>query len=410
MFNLPYGSGNIQLNITRVKEKIDVFTPPDHEQDALHEKDMDEFLSHHEMKIPSDATISIAINDNTRPNRYDLLLTGLLRYLERHHCQRDRIDIWIASGTHHPLEKKTYKGFIPLRIVENYRIHSHDCDDSSNLVYLGKTSRETPVWVNKDFFNSDLKITIGTIEPHHFMGFSGGAKTAAIGLAGRETIEQNHYLLLQPHTESTRYSDNPMRMDVEEIGDLLNIDFCFNAIMDHKKNVISLLWGKPREVMAEGIYLSKKICQVTIHEKYDLVITSAGGFPKDINFYQAHKAISNACMICKEGAEIILAAECREGAGNQRYLQFMQGKHSFSEVMDGFSRIPFEIGPHKAYLLARQGLRYSISLRSSMDDEMVRTLLLKPLPSLQQVLNDFDISTGKRIALLPYGGLTVPDV
>lgn len=410
MFNLPYGSGNIPLNITRVKENIDVFTPPDHEQEALHEKDIDDFLSHQGMKIPSDTTISIAINDNTRPNRYDLLLTGLLRYLEQHHCQRDRIDIWIASGTHHPLDKKTYKGFIPLQIVENYRIHSHDCDDPSNLVFLGKTSRETPVWVNKDFFTSDLKITIGTIEPHHFMGFSGGAKTAAIGLAGRETIEQNHHLLLQPHTESTRYSDNPMRMDVEEIGDLLNIDICFNAITDHKKNVISLLWGKPREVMAEGIDLSKKICQVTIHEKYDLVITSAGGFPKDINFYQAHKAISNACMICKDGAEIILAAECREGAGNQRYLQFMQGKHSFSEVMDGFSRIPFEIGPHKAYLLARQGLRYSISLRSGMDDEMVRTLLMKPLPSLQQVLDDFDISTGKRIALLPYGGLTVPDV
>ena len=410
MIKLPYGSGNITLDISRLRENIDIITPPSHEQNALTEKDLDEFLAAHEIKIPPNAAISIAINDNTRPNRYDLLLTGLLRYFEQHHCHRDNIDIWIASGTHHPLEEEAYKDFIPLPIVENYRIYSHDCDDPSNLVYVGKTSRATAVWVNQDFFNSDLKITIGTIEPHHFMGFSGGAKTAAIGLAGRETIEQNHHLLLQPHTETAHYADNPMRMDVEEIGDLLNIEVCFNAIMDHEKNVIRLVWGKPREVMIEGVSLSKKICQVTIPEKYDLVIASAGGFPKDINFYQAQKAISNACMICKDGAEIILAAECRAGAGNDRFLQFMQGKRSFSEVMDEFSRIPFQIGPHKAYLLARQGLQYHISLKSSMDDEMVRTLLMTPLPSLQHALDDFDASPGKRIAILPYGGLTVPDV
>ncbi len=408
--HIPYGAEHIALDISHYIGKIDIYYPPTSDEEPINDTDVHAFLEEQELKIPEQGTISIAINDNTRPNRYDLLLNGLLHHLEKHNCHSDRIDIWIASGTHTPIEKSSYEDFIPPAIVEKYRIHSHDCDESSNLVYLGRTSRDTPVWVNKDFFSSDLKITIGTIEPHHFMGFSGGSKTAAIGMAGRETIVKNHHLLLQPHTETAQYIANPMRMDVEEIGDMLDIDICFNAIMDQYKNVLRLLWGKPRQVMLEGIDWSKKVCQVMVPDKYDLVITSAGGFPKDINFYQAQKAITNACMICKDGAEIILAAECREGAGNQRFLQFMQGKHTFSEVIDEFSHIPFEIGPHKAYLLARQGLKYGISLKSSMDEGVVQAMLMTPLTSLQCALDNIEVSSGRKIAVLPYGGLTVPNL
>ncbi|HAF61262.1 MAG TPA: nickel-dependent lactate racemase [Anaerolineaceae bacterium] len=407
--DIPYGSGSIQLDLSRFQENFDIFYPPHLEEKPLAEKDIERFLEKQVVNFKADATISIAINDNTRPARNDLLLKTLLYYLESKNIQRDRIVIWIAMGTHTPLDPARYKDIIPSEIVESYRIYAHNCDLQNNLLYLGETSHGTPVYINKMFFESDIKITIGTIEPHHFMGFSGGAKTAGIGLAGRETIEKNHTLLLQPHTETAEYSRNPMRMDLEEIGDMLKIDTCFNAIMDHHKNVIRLFWGKPRDVMVAGIEWSKKLCQISVPDLYDVVIASAGGFPKDINFYQAQKAITNACMICKKGGSIILLAECREGPGNQRFYEFMQGKRDFSEVIEKFRDIPFAIGPHKAYLLARQGLQYDLFLKSSMDDNMVRTMLMTPLPSLQEMVGN-ETMPNKKIALLPYAALTVPNL
>jgi len=406
--DIPYGSGTIPLTLSQT-QNIDIFHPPHLDEKYLTEKDIELFLEMQQINFNQDQTISIVINDNTRPARNDLLLKTLLAHLEKLNIRRKRIDIWIATGTHTPISPKYYKDFIPSEIVENYRIYSHNCDLRSNLLYLGETSSATPVYINKKFFESNIKITIGTVEPHHFMGFSGGAKTAGIGLAGRETIEKNHSLLLQPHTETAEYSKNPMRMDLEEIGDMLEIDACFNTIMDQHKNVIRLLWGKPREVMHEGIEWSKKLCQISVSHQYDVVIASAGGFPKDINFYQAQKAITNACMICKKGGSIILVAECREGPGNQRFYEFMQGKKTFTEVINKFKDIHFEIGPHKAYLLARQGLQYDIFLKSSMDDSMVRSMLMTPLTSLQELMNSGNLSNSK-IAILPYGALTVPNL
>ncbi len=75
---------------------------------------------------------------------------------------------------------------------------SHDSEDGGWLVNLGTTPNGTPVWTNKAFYQSDLKIVVGNIEPHQFVGFSGGVKTAAVGLAGLESINHNHALLTDP--------------------------------------------------------------------------------------------------------------------------------------------------------------------------------------------------------------------
>jgi len=404
---LPYGSSEITFKITDKKVNIDVFYPPKIEDSPLNAENVYEILCKSKLTIPENGQIAIAINDKTRPMRYDLLLIPLLHYLEEVGIPKKDITLFVSTGTHTPLSPEEYVEFIPLKVVNNYQILCHDCDNADCLRYLGTTSRGTPVLINKVFYTADIKITLGNIEPHHFMGFSGGAKTAGIGLTGRSTIEANHHLLLQPNTLSGEYEKNPMRQDLEEIGDLIQITACLNAVMDHKKNILRVFWDTPRTVMQQGIPESRKLTQAAIPPLYDLVITSANGFPKDINLYQAQKALTNACMICKPGGSIILAAECREGAGNQKYEAFMKGKSSFQQVLDEFGKIPFQIGPHKAYLIARQGLKYKLYLQSSMPDSLVKRLLLSPICSVQEMLDKLNLS-GMRIAILPYGASTMP--
>jgi nickel-dependent lactate racemase len=404
-YQIPYGNGKIELEIPRKNVKVDTWLPPESTNAVLNAGNVTEILHKEPLIVNKNNQIAIAINDNTRPVPYEVLLIPLLHYLNDQEIERERIVIFISTGTHRPLKKSDYCKYIPQEVVDQYEIMSHNCDAKGQFTDLGFTSRGTPVLINTRFMQADVKITIGNIEPHHFMGFSGGAKTAGIGLAARETIEANHRLLLEPNTVTGEYQNNPMRQDLEEIGDKIQITACLNTILDYKKEVLHILWGSPREVMQAGIEESRKSCQVAIPTDYDLVIASAGGYPKDINLYQSQKALTNACMICKPGGSIVLVAECREGHGNQKYADFMQGKHCFEEVLDEFKKIPFQIGPHKAYLIARQGIQQKLFLQSSMDDKLVRSLLLSPVHSLNDFMKDY---FDKKIAVLPYATTTVP--
>jgi lactate racemase len=138
--------------------------------------------------LPSTATVAIAVNDKTRPVPNHLLLPPLLERLSALGIKDEQIKFWIATGSHTPMRPEEFVRVLPADIINRYKVESHNVDASENLEYLGATIRNTPVWVNKAFYHSDLKILVGDIEPHHFAGFSGGYKSGAIGLAGRPTI------------------------------------------------------------------------------------------------------------------------------------------------------------------------------------------------------------------------------
>jgi hypothetical protein len=53
--------------------------------------------------------------------------------------------------------------------------------------------------------------------------------------------------------------------------------------------------------MQIGIPYSRLACQVAVKGNYDIVVASAGGFPKDINLYQSQKALTHAAMITRTG-------------------------------------------------------------------------------------------------------------
>lgn len=354
-------------------------------------------------------SVAIGINDKTRPVPHDLLLPPLLELLKEKGIAPGNIHLIIASGTHQPMKSDEYVNILPQDIIANYSISVHDCDNSP-LELLGNTSRGTPVLVNRDFYTADFKITVGNIEPHHFMGYSGGVKTASIGLTGRQTINKNHSLITHPCAITGHFDDNPMRQDVEEIGKIIGVDYVVNAILNSKKEIIRVITGNPGAVMVSGIQFSRKINQVKVKERYALVIVAPGGYPKDINFYQSQKALTHAGLITKIGGDILLIAECIEGVGSADYENFMQSVTSHADVMATFTKNKFAVGPHKAYLVSRDGLTKNIHLYSCMPETKVRQLLLDPVQDLQTFIEHFlsNIPQNSRIAILPNGSTTIP--
>ncbi len=413
-FSLPYGKKELGFTLPD-SFHVDALLPPKASPPAPAEVLITSALEN--AAVPAQIrtkgrglTAAIAINDKTRPVPHQLLLPPLLKWLEDLGIQPEHISFFIATGTHTPTPPDEFHRIVPEAVLQQYSIESHDCDCAENLVFLGDTQAGTPIYVNRKYYQAQLKIVVGNLEPHHFMGFSGGVKSAAIGLCGRETINKNHAFLIHPDARAGIYEQNPMRQDIEEIGERIGIDLALNTVMNAQKEIIAVLFDHPKAVMRAGIPLSLQATQVGLNEPYDLVIASVGGAPKDLNLYQAQKALTHASMVVREGGVVILAAECGEGSGSASFEKFMENVGTYQEAISKFTREGFRVGPHKAFQIAQQAARSHIYLVSEMPKELTARFLLHPAESLQSAV---DLALTKlpakaRIAVMPYATNTLP--
>lgn len=355
-------------------------------------------------------SVAVAVNDKTRPVPVHLLLPPLLEKLAALGIAPEAISLLVAVGLHAPMPAEEFPAVFPAEILARYPVRSHDARDKTSLVYLGQSTRGTPIWVNTAFVRADVRMVIGNIEPHQFAGFSGGVKTAVIGLGGAETIQHNHSMLSLPGARLGELEGNPVRQDIEEIGATIGVHFALNAVLNQEKQIVSVLAGEPRQVMAQGVPLSRRVSQLPVSAPYDLLIASPGGHPKDINLYQAQKGLAHAALIVKPGGTLLLAAACPEGAGSQSFEDWITASTSLEQVLERFAREEFKIGPHKAFLIARDAARIRLFLHSQMPPQAVRRLLLNPVEDFQSALNQAlaRLPEGARIGILPHASSTIP--
>lgn len=414
--SVPYGRSSISLTLPD-DVQVDIIeppeTPPAPNPLEVVRAALDYPLGSVSLSAFTDVkSVGIAVSDKTRPVPHQHILPPLLEQLEALGIPAQAITLYVAVGTHPPMTPDEFSSILPDSIINRYAVVSHDAAVSTNLAYLGETSRGTPVWANKAYAQADLKIVVGNIEPHQFAGFSGGVKSAAIGLAGTETITRNHALMTHPDAQLGTYENNPPRQDIEEIGKEIGIQFALNTILNHNKQIVHVLSGDPRAVMQAGIPLSRQVCQVAVPSKYSLMISSPGGHPKDINLYQAQKGLAHAALVAKPGGTIILAAACPEGTGSPHYEAWMPGKTSYENVLQQFSVEGFRIGPHKAYQIARDASKIRLQFYSEMDTDFSKALLLNPITDLQATIGAAltELKPGEHIGFLPHASSTIPYV
>ena len=416
-YTLPYGKNTISLTLPD-NFHIDVLEPsqspklPDLGK-ALTLRIQNPINKPKLSTFPRSSNIAITINDKTRPVPNEDLLPPLLDHLEGLGFHKRNITFFIASGTHTPMPLEEFHLLLPQTIHDNYEVVAHDCDNSP-MRHLGFTQRGTPIEINAKFLEADIKIVTGNIEPHHFMGFSGGAKSAVIGLASRKTINRNHAMITDPNARSGLYESNPMRQDLEEIGKKIENMYAYNSLLNQHREIVEVLFGDAISVMKNAIPLVRKIFNVRIKHSYDMVIVSPGGHPKDINLYQSQKAITHAAAATKDGGWVVLLAACPEGSGSQRYEDTIRTMASHQAVLDNFHSTIFSVGAHKAFQIARDAIRVNIVVVSEMSEEKINQLCLSSCSSdlLNTYLNKLleELPDNSKIAIMPMGTTTMTQI
>jgi nickel-dependent lactate racemase len=407
---IPYGKTQLELRLpdnldVTVLEPRDAAPAPDPARavrEAVDSVDWPHFAGAR--------SAAIAINDKTRPVPHDLLLPPLLERLESIGITHERITLIIASGCHTPMTPDEYPGILPADILARYRVISHNVEDEGNIVRLGLTKHKTVVSVNRAYFEANLRLVVGNIEPHQFVGFSGGAKSAVIGLSGWDTINGNHRMMTHANATLGRYDDNPVRQDIEDMGRIVGIHLALNTVLNRQKQIVRVFCGTPAQVMHAAIPLVRQVYELPVEKPFDLIIVSPGGYPKDINIYQAQKALGHAALVSRPGGAIILAAACAEGSGSRKYENWVAkidpGDDPHQTVIDWFTREGFSVGPHKAYQIARDSLNRRVIWITDLP--YPAHFLFEPAPTLDDALSRVLGQYGGRVGVIPYANATIP--
>ena len=271
--------------------------------------------------ISAGQKVVVIVSDVTRQwLRYDLFLPVLLDALNEAGAADKDITLIVALGAHRVQSETEHEAVYGAQVVRRVKIIQSRVQDESAYQYVGKTTRGTPVSLNKAVLSADRVILTGGITYHSMAGFGGGRKAILPGIASYETIQTNHRLCLHPITghglnptcASGALDGNPMHQDMMEIARMATPDFLLNVLMTADGEIAGFVAGHWEKAWLEGCRQVERQFGIPITKQTDAAVISAGGYPKDINFYQASKAIENAYLAVKPGGVLIALMECRD--------------------------------------------------------------------------------------------------
>ncbi|WNY24579.1 nickel-dependent lactate racemase [Methanolapillus millepedarum] len=408
---VPYGSTRIDFEIPE-SNFIGYVLPTDEEESTV---SSDEIVKNalknpigtkrlSEMAEPFQK-IAVIVNDVTRPTPSKYLLPFVLEELKAANVPNENITIFFALGLHRAQTNDEIRYAVGEEVFQNFKCVQHETG-TFPVKTLGKTSRGTPIEIFTDVLDNDLIVGIGEIGFHYYAGYSGGAKSVLPGVSSKESVIANHKLMIEKNAASGRV-DSPVRQDLEEAVKIVGLDFILNVVLDSHKNVVAAFAGDFIQAHREGVQVVDKMYKIET-EPADAVIVSCGGFPKDINLYQANKALDNATQAVIEGGSIVLVSECRDGIGNAVYDRWNKCCPTPDNAILKFKN-EFEFGGHKAATTAAASKRFNLYLVSSMAPESVKEAFFTPCKTIGDAIEIIlEKNPDAKIQVIPYGGQTLP--
>lgn len=265
--------------------------------------------------------VAIVVSDVTRGwVRHDLFLPVLLNELNAAGVPDGDIYLVVGLGAHRHHTDEENVAVYGLEVTKRVAIYQSHAQNSEDFTCIGTTTRGVKTFVNKKVAAADKVILTGGIVYHLMGGFGGGRKSVMPGVAGYASIQGNHsYCLndvigqgISPHCVSGKLEGNNMHEDMTEMAAMLKPAFLLNAVFTPEGKFARFVAGHWYDAWREGCRTVEEIFGVPISAQADLVVASAGGFPKDINLYQGSKTIDNAFLAVKPDGAIIVVLECRD--------------------------------------------------------------------------------------------------
>lgn len=354
---------------------------------------------------------AISVCDITRPAPNSTTLPPLLDRLHQGGIAAKDVTLFIATGLHRPATEDELKIILGPEIASTYKVVNHDAKIREAHRYLGTTVRGTPVYIEERFMAADLHISLGFIEQHLMLGFSGGRKLIAPGLAAQETIKVIHspgFMREQMAIEGS-VEENPLHAELIEIARMANHDFILDVTLTKEREISGIFAGDPVKAHAAGVQFVRDSSLEYVADYVDAVITSSAGYPLDLTFYQTIKGVTAAQHILKPGGKILILGQCSEGIGSPEFaekLRTYRGPHAY---LDDISETPVNVDQWQLEKLALVGLKHQVLLYTpGIAKDELGALGASYFSSVDAAVRALiaDLPESPRIALIPDGPYT----
>ncbi|MCJ7829956.1 MAG: nickel-dependent lactate racemase, partial [Desulfobacterales bacterium] len=309
--------------------------------------------------------------------------------------------------------RQEIRDMIGPNLAARLRVVNHDCEDQSNLTYLGDTESGLPVWINSLVAGASFKILTGLIMPHHGAGYSGGRKSVMPGVAGLETLNRHHSLPIRPYHPAFGWmKGNAFHEEAVNVARKVGVDFILNVVKNTCGQVVEAVAGELEMAHEHGVARCEKSWQLDLPHPYDIVIVSPGGYPRDIDLHQSQKAMSAAEMVIEKDGVIVLVAECRDGIG--KYADWLKQAARPRDVIERFECEGFtKDHSSKAFMCARALEHYTvIFFCSGIDPAELQQMFFHPALSAQAAVDEALKQKGPdaRVLVMPQAVSCVPRV
>ncbi|HYF92359.1 MAG TPA: nickel-dependent lactate racemase [Symbiobacteriaceae bacterium] len=415
---MPFGKGELAFELPAANKTTTVV--PNH-RDRLSDPDA---AVRHALRSPIQSpplreivqpgeSVCIITSDITRlSTRPDIILPMLLQELNDCGIPDEQIFIMMACGDHRSQTPEEHRKLVGDRVYGRVRIYDHNAKDEANLVYLGATRRGTPVWLNKLVHAADRIIITGGLSHHSFAGYGGGRKALLPGVAGYQTIQANHSLVVRKApgevTGPGAIVGNPLAADLMEAAYMAGPDFLINNVTNEHNEVVAVVAGEMEAAWLEGVRICDSMFTIALEQPADLVIASCGGYPKDMQLYQSMKGLENAAKAVRDGGTIILISECSDGPGHPEFVEAF--KLGGLAAVGASLQERYTIQKYVCYFVTEILERAAVILVSSLPDDVVKAVGMIPAhsPAEALALAGARAPHAAETILIPYSMVTFP--
>jgi nickel-dependent lactate racemase len=359
--------------------------------------------------------VCIVVSDATRPVPSNLILKALLQELLEAGVNFSQIIILIATGLHRGSKKDELHRIIGTDLLKKLNVINHDAERKEDMKFFTDPLTKQIIGINKNYVNADLKILTGYVEPHFFFGFSGGRKSLVPGISYRDTILYNHSAekIASPNARFGISKENPLSENANRITEIVGVDFTVNVCINENHNITKISAGNWSEVHKELVEYQNKYVFHEFNKKYDIVICGNGGYPLDLNMYQAVKIMAIGEMIIKEGGTIIAVNELSEGIGigqdNFKDMIF-SGKEPnqiHSEILSGKINLPDQ---WEIQVLTRILMKSNIMIISELNEKQLGNIGLQFAKDVESAVKQcvYKYGNDASILVIPHGPQILP--
>jgi len=257
----------------------------------------------------------ILVDDLARPTKAAEILPEVIEQLRRGGLAESQIDIVIATGSHAALSEQEIEWKLGRTIAGKIRVRSHNC--RSHLAPTGVPYGDHELRLNRTFLEADIKMAVGSVLPHTFAGFSGGAKMVLPGIADLPSIARSHKFVQLGLRGGGDPNANRFRTEAEQIAKHLGLAFVVCAVTNPERETIGLYAGDVVAAHRAACAHAREAFATPVGEIYDGAVLNA--FPKDGDLIQAVNAFvawkTAKAPVVREDGIVVLMSACSQGLG-----------------------------------------------------------------------------------------------